>query len=192
MRPVFFFGAMSPYSWLAAERIGALICQAQWQPVFLGGLFKSNGRSSWGLGERREHLMADCEQRARRYGLGEMCWPQPWPTSDLTVARAMLVAQARGMLQDFALQAMRLCFLQGRDLAGAETVLEAAERVGIAAGEMEHALGDPDLKGALRVATTQALARGVNGVPTVAVDSRLFWGDDRLEEAARCAGSSTA
>ena len=38
---------------------------------------------------------------------------------------------------------------------------------------------------ALRDATDEALRRGVTGVPTVAVGDELFWGDDRLEDAAR-------
>jgi 2-hydroxychromene-2-carboxylate isomerase len=40
------------------------------------------------------------------------------------------------------------------------------------------------VKDALRKATDEAIALGVVGVPTVAIGSRLFWGDDRLEEAA--------
>lgn len=36
--------------------------------------------------------------------------------------------------------------------------------------------------------TAEALARGVPGIPTVAIGSELFWGDDRLEEAAAAAG----
>ncbi len=43
---------------------------------------------------------------------------------------------------------------------------------------------DPEsdaVKQALRAATDQAIARGVFGVPTVAVEGRLFWGVDALE-----------
>jgi hypothetical protein len=36
----------------------------------------------------------------------------------------------------------------------------------------------------LRSATEAAYERGVIGVPTIAVDEHLFWGDDRLEDAA--------
>jgi 2-hydroxychromene-2-carboxylate isomerase len=40
------------------------------------------------------------------------------------------------------------------------------------------------VKDALRQATDEAIALGVQGVPTVAIGDRLFWGDDQLEEAA--------
>src|SRR5262249_18186435 len=57
-----------------------------------GAIFKANGRVSWGLTERRGERIADCEQRAASYGLGPIHWPQPWPTSDLLIARALIFA----------------------------------------------------------------------------------------------------
>ena len=187
---VFFFGAMSPYSWLSAERIGALIPQAQWQSVFVGAIHNAQGRASWGSDDRRAAGIAECEARARAYGLGEIAWPDPWPTRDLLVARAMLLAQGRGLLQPFALGAMRMAFKEGADLAETDAVIEAGRRAGIAERELAGALDAPETKGALRVATDQALARGVFGVPTFAVADQLYWGDDRLDDAAaRAAGA---
>ena len=43
---------------------------------------------------------------------------------------------------------------------------------------------DPQVKLALRAATDAAHELGVFGVPTVAVGGELFWGDDRLQDAA--------
>jgi len=189
---------MSPYSWLAAERIDALLPEVRWRGVFAGAVFKASGRSSWGLGEARDGRMADCEARAAEYGLGTIRWPVPWPTSDLLIARAMTFASrtraptpARGaaggedgLLRPLALAAMRLAFLEGGDLGEVETVLEAADRAGLDRLEVREALTDPEVKQALRQCTEEALALGVFGVPTVAIDGELYWGDDRLREAA--------
>jgi 2-hydroxychromene-2-carboxylate isomerase len=196
--PRFYFGAMSPYSWLAAERIEALLPEARWRGVFAGAVFKASGRSSWGLGEARGEGMADCEARAAEYGLGTIRWPVTWPTSDLLIARAMTFAsrarastpasRAAGgdeeLLRRLALAAMRLAFLEGGDLGEADTVLEAGDRAGVDRRELREALGDPEIKQALRESTDEALALGVFGVPTVAVEAQLYWGDDRLREAA--------
>jgi 2-hydroxychromene-2-carboxylate isomerase len=182
--PLFYFGAMSPYSWFAAERIERLLPRARWRGVFAGAIFKVNGRSSWGLGEQRGEGMDDCEARAASHGLGKIRWPDPWPTSDLLIARAMVHADSRGLLRPFALGAMRLSFLEGADLGEAATVLEAGRRAGMEPPELEAALTDPLAKQALRDVNDEALELGVFGVPTVALDGGLFWGDDRLEEAA--------
>ena len=186
-QPLFFFGAMSPYSWFAAERIDRLIPDADWRPVFAGGVFKACGRSSWGLDERRAAGIAECEARAQQHGLGPIRWPDPWPTVDVRVARAMLVARGVGMLKPFALAAMRLAFREGFDLEQSAAIKEAGRRVELDVADLEHAIHDPEVKMALREETDAAIAMGVFGVPTVVVGDELFWGDDRLEDAASAA-----
>ncbi|HXD53697.1 MAG TPA: DsbA family protein [Solirubrobacteraceae bacterium] len=183
-QPLFYFGAMSPYSWFAAERIGTILPEARWRGVLAGAVFKSNGRTSWGLTDAREAGIADCDARAAEHGLGPIRWPDPWPTSDLLVARAMAWAELRGELEPYALAAMRLSFLEAVDLGELEAVLEAARRAGLDAEELRVAIGSQDVKDALRDVTDEALRAGVFGVPTVAIGEELYWGDDTLERAA--------
>jgi 2-hydroxychromene-2-carboxylate isomerase len=194
--PLFFYGAMSPYSWFAAERIERLLPDARWQGVFAGAIFKASGRVSWGLTESREGGMADCEARARAHGLGPIRWPEPWPTSDLLIARAMTFAErppaSPGQAKALGLTAMRLAFLEGADLGEQGVVLEAGRRAGLDVEELSSALSDADVKDALRPATDEALALGVFGVPTVVIGVELFWGDDRLDEAAAAHRSELA
>jgi len=182
--PRFYFAAMSPYSWLAAERIGTVLPQATWVPVTAAFVFKANGRTSWGLTEQRERGIAESEQRARAYGLGPIHWPDPWPASDIPVARAMTFAASIDRLAPYALGCMRLAFLEGRGLEQTETLRDAADRCGIDADELTAALARDEIKQALRDETDAAVALGVFGVPTVIVEGELFWGDDRLQDAA--------
>ncbi len=181
--PVFYFGAMSPYSWFAAERIAGLLPEARWRGVLAGAVFKANDRTSWGLTDRREAGIADCEQRAAQHGLGPIVWPNPWPTSDLLVARAMTFADSLGRLKPYALAAMRLCFLEGRDLGEPEVVLQAAARSGLNPRELEQAIAGQAVKDALRDLTAEAIDAGVFGVPSIVIGEELYWGDDSLERA---------
>jgi 2-hydroxychromene-2-carboxylate isomerase len=210
--PLFYFGAMSPYSWIAAERIDQLLPHARWRGVLAGVIFKEHGRTSWGLTEERAAGIAECEARAAKYGLGPIRWPLQWPTSDLTVGRAMAfldrstpsamtlplsggaAAEAEAdqqVLKRFALAAMRLAFLEGADLSELDTVLEAGRRSGIEDAQMREALAAKAVKDALRAVNEEALSHDVFGVPTVLVADQLFWGDDRLEDAAAAARSTT-
>lgn len=182
--PRFYFAAMSPYSWLAAERIGTVLPRASWVPLTAAFVFKANGRTSWGLTEERERGIAESEERARVHGLGPIRWPDPWPTSDVPVARAMTFAASIDRLAPYALCCMRLAFLEGGDLQEIEALRDAADRCGINADELTAALAREEIKRALREATDAAVALGVFGVPTVIVEGQLFWGDDRLEDAA--------
>ena len=181
---------MSPYAYLAAERLEAVLGRAAgavtWQPVLLGGLFRLTGRSSWALGdyERRRRGMAEIEARAARYGLPPIVWPEQWPTSSLQAMRLMIHARRTGKEREFATAAFRAAFARGLDLGEWRTALVAAEEAGMVADEAEAAVADPDVKAELKAVTGAAHARGVFGVPTLAVGAELYWGDDRLEEAA--------
>jgi 2-hydroxychromene-2-carboxylate isomerase len=183
----FYFDLGSPYAYLAAERLESKIAgPVRWQPVLLGGLFKLTGRSSWALGDyqRRQRGMADIERRARSYGLPPMRWPDPWPSNYLFAMRATTYAFSVGPGQAFVMQAYRNAFQRGVDLSIPAQVLEAAREVGLEPAELEAATSDDAVKRALRDATQAAYERGVIGVPTVAIDDELFWGDDRLEDVA--------
>jgi 2-hydroxychromene-2-carboxylate isomerase len=180
----FYFGAMSPYSWISAERIDTVLPDARWCPLLLFAVFKAHGRTSWGLTDQRERGMAESEERAAQHGLGPIRWPPRWPTSDLLVARSMTFAAMQGALKPLALSAMRLSFLEGADLAERETVLEAGRRAGLDPSRLDESLDAAAIKQALRERTDEALAAGVFGVPTVLIGDRLFWGDDKLAEAA--------
>jgi 2-hydroxychromene-2-carboxylate isomerase len=195
MQPVFFYDLMSPYAYLAAERIdGLLPGPAMWQPVLLGGLFKLTGRSSWALAdhERRRGGMAEIERRAAAYGIAPLRWPDPWPSSSLAAMRVAVHARRAGREREFAAAAYRTAFRDGCDLGEQRHVVRAAAEAGFDEAEVLEALADGSVKDELRDATGSAHARGVLGVPTVAVGDELFWGDDRLEEAAAVARAAAA
>jgi 2-hydroxychromene-2-carboxylate isomerase len=183
----FYFDVGSPYAYLAAERVERMLPEpARWQPVLLGGLFKLTGRSSWALGDyrRRQSGMAEIERRARGYGLPAIMWPDPWPTDYLAVMRVVTFAFAGGRGHAFTVRAFRDAFQRGRDLSIEAHVLAAASEAGLDRREAHDAMRDPSIKRTLRDATEAAHALGVFGVPTVAVAGELFWGDDRLVDAA--------
>ncbi len=183
----FYFDLGSPYAYLTAERLPSLIAQpVRWQPVLLGGLFKLTGRSSWARGDlaRRQEGMAEIERRARRYGMPPIRWPEPWPGDYLFLMRAASYAFSVGRGREFTLAAFREAFRAGRDLSVAADVLRVGEAVGLDRAQVQAATTDPQVKLALREATSAANELGVFGVPTIAVDGELFWGDDRAEDAA--------
>lgn len=187
-RVTFYFDLGSPFAYLAAERLDAILPEpVAWQPVSLGALFKLTGRSSWALGGpgSRRAGMAEVESRARRYDLAPVRWPDPWPTNYLYAMRVATYAFRAEHGRSFTIRAFRHAFAHGHDLATPEHVLQAAEQAGLDPRAVEEATHDPQIKLALRTATDDAHALGVLGVPTIAIDDELFWGDDRLQDAAR-------
>ena len=98
--------------------------------------------------------------------------------------RAATFAQSIGRAVAFSLAAFRQAFAGGRDLSDVDNVLIAAAACELHPNAILKAIEMQSVKDNLREATAEAYDRGVRGVPTIAVGDQLFYGDDRLEEAA--------
>ena len=190
--PIFYYDLGSPYAYLAAERVNGLFAEAcgevpEWRPVLLGALFRRFDRDSWGNGPDRGTGMAEVERRAAEYGLPPIRWPDPWPGDMLFAMRAATYAKQIGRTVSFSLAAFRQAFAAGRDLTDSSNVLLAAAAAEMHPNAVLRVVESASIKDTLREASELAGAQGVRGVPSVIVEGEVFWGDDRLEEAARAA-----
>jgi 2-hydroxychromene-2-carboxylate isomerase len=185
--PIFFYDFSSPYSYLSAHRVDeSLPVRPRWQPILFGALIAAIGKEpwSWHKGSARDAQMRECEERATALGL-PLQWPRDWPkgTYSLLAPRAALVAEELGRLREFSLAAYRQGLGLGRDLTDLEVVLETADEAGVDRNAITEGVQTQRIKQRLREATDAARELGVTGVPTISVDTELFWGDDRLEDA---------
>ena len=191
-RPAFYYDLGSPYAYLAAERVNALFVDAvgeppEWRPVLLGALFKRFGRDSWANGPDRASGIEEVERRASSYGLPPLRWPEPFPGNTLVAMRTATYAKELGRAVAFSLAAFRQAFAAGRDLTDPDNVVLAAAAIELHPRAVTAAVERDPVKRALRDATERAGDLGVRGVPSVVVDGEVFWGDDRLVEAAETA-----
>jgi 2-hydroxychromene-2-carboxylate isomerase len=184
-QPTFYYDLGSPYAWLAAERVHHVLPQTPiWQPILLGGIWQQTGGGSWARTDKRDEGMREVERRADEYGLLPVRWPDDWPTNTLKAMRAAVFAQQTGRAVAFSLAAFRQAFAAGKDLQDLDNVLIAAAACELHPNAVLKAIELQSTKDRLRDATQEAYDRGVRGVPSVAVNGQVFWGDDRLEEAA--------
>jgi 2-hydroxychromene-2-carboxylate isomerase len=152
--------------------------------VLVGAIFGLRGRGSWALTDEREPGMREIEARADRYGLPPVVWPPGWPVNSLAAMRACLWAEDHDALDAFVDAVYTHEFTRGEDVSGIEALAAIADEVGPPGGELADAVADPARKQRLKDLTDAAWARGVQGVPTIAVGDRLLFGDDHLEQAA--------
>jgi 2-hydroxychromene-2-carboxylate isomerase len=192
--PVFYYDFNSPYSYLAAERISGLFAEAgaeqpEWQPISFGHVLKQSGRRPWSFNVDKGADLAEIQRRASERGLPEVVYPDGWPIDNysLNPVRAAIYAKESGRVVSFSLAAFRQVFAAGRSLKEVENVLIAAAACELHPKAVLKGIETSSVKARLREATEEAIERGVEGIPTVAVGDELFWGDDRLEEAVRAA-----
>jgi 2-hydroxychromene-2-carboxylate isomerase len=187
-QPVFFYDFNSPFAYLAATRVDAVLpVEPRWQPIAFAFVLRAANRSPWSFDEReRRSGVAECERRAELYGLSPMRWPPGWPLQSYGLAslRAAIVAESRGLLREFSRAAFARNFVHGLGLKELGDVLAVAEEAGLDREAVEHGVSAEDIKNQLIDATDAAIAAGVVGVPTVLVSDQSFWGDDHLAAAA--------
>jgi 2-hydroxychromene-2-carboxylate isomerase len=191
--PVFIYDFNSPYAYLAASRVDEVLPVApRWQPVAFAFMLRAQQREPWSFDERERALgVAECEGRARSYGLPAMHWPPGWPVQSYGLAslRAALVASDHGLLHEFSRAAFARNFVTGQGLTSLEDVCAVADEVGLDSDALRRGVASPEIKDRLASATDAAIAAGAFGVPSVLVAGQSFWGDDQLETAAAALGS---
>jgi 2-hydroxychromene-2-carboxylate isomerase len=192
----FYYDFNSPYSYLSAERISGVFAEAgleqpEWQPISFGHLLRTTGRRPWSLppeGPDPDHL-AEVQRRADERGLPKVVYPQGWPIENysLNPLRAAVYAKETGRVVSFTLACFRQVFAAGKDMSDVDNVLIAAAACELHPNAVLKGIETQSVKDRLRAATDRALEIGVEGIPTFQVGDRLFWGDDRLEEAVEAA-----
>lgn len=184
-RPTLYYDLGSPYAHLAVARAGAVLgVEPRLRAVLVGGIFVERGFGSWSQTAERERRIAEIEERARRYGLPPVAWPDGWPNNTLKAMRAATWAEGEGLGDEFARVGFERAFGRGRDLSRIEEAIDIATAIGLSGEEAAAAIEDPTVKDRLREATARAWELGVVGVPCLELRGTIHYGDDRLEQAA--------
>jgi 2-hydroxychromene-2-carboxylate isomerase len=188
--PVFYYDFNSPFAYIAAHRVDDVLpVLPRWQPIAFAFVLVARDRVPWSFDpEARVPTMHDCERRAAALGL-PLKWPEGWPRENYSLLplRAAVLAEQAGRLREFSRAAFRWNFAETGQLGEMDTILAAAEEAGMDPEIVRAGVGRDDVKQAVKDATDAAIELGVFGVPTVQVGDELFWGDDRLDEAAAAA-----
>jgi 2-hydroxychromene-2-carboxylate isomerase len=177
-RSVFYYDTSSPYAYLAASRVDEVLpVRPEWRPIAFGVIVQKIGKVPWSFGDDRRASFEEIAQRASDRGLPELRYPEGWPAETYSLAplRAALLASDQEELRTLTREFFRTMFVDGQHLADSDAVLDAAERAGL---DRER------VRDGIELAETKERLRTQTDVPTIAIGEKLFWGDDRLEDAA--------
>ncbi len=178
----FYLSFRSPYTLVAAERIGAL-AEAYGADLRLKFVLPMVMRGLPVPGAKRMYITLDTKRESARAGIAFGKIVDPVGTG---VERGLAVlhhAIARGPAQglDFARSFLRAAFAEGIDMTTDAGLLPVAARAGIAADDVHAALADPSWRAVADANRADLFALGLWGVPSFQVDDRpAWWGQDRL------------
>jgi len=179
----FYLDFVSPYAWLAFERLPealeGLSYSVEFRPVLLGALLQQQGNPGpAGIPPKRDWTYRHVSWLGHALGV-PLQMPARHPFNPLPLLRQALACSQDGSVNRFVAGTVLRHVWQG----GHEAL--DAQRLTVLTAELEPQL-QPDggdgvrAKALLRANTDAAAARGVFGVPAFEVDGKLFWGLDGL------------
>ncbi len=174
---VWYFDVISPFAYLAAHRIGKLGAgiKIKAQPVLFAGLLGATGNLGPAeIPAKRIHTYRLSQWRAHDLGL-PFRMPPSHPFLPLAPLRLLC---ALGSPWPAVLTTLDFVWGEGHDPSDPKSWAELCERLGVEDGD--GLIAETDARTQLRTATETAVAQGVFGVPTLAVNGELFWGEDAL------------
>ena len=130
--------------------------------------------------------MEQAEERAAALRL-PLEWPERWPMPVPAAMRVAHYADQQGRGAAFVLAATRLAFAGGFDLDDLEILTEAAAAAGLRLDQCLRAAREERRDGAMEAASRRLLGAGADRLPALAVARGVFWGEDRVGDAAATA-----
>ena len=178
----FYFDVVSPYAWLAFERLPEVLenlsYSVEYRPVLLGALLQQQGNPGpAGIPPKRDWTYRHVTWLGRHLGV-PLTMPAHHPFNTLPLLRQALACSADGSVNRFvAGTLLRHVWQGGHDALDAARLDALAAQL---AQQLQEGQDSAVPKALLRANTDAAAASGVFGVPAFEVDGKLFWGLDGL------------
>ena len=176
----FYFDFISPYAFLAFEKLPetlmGLSYGVTYKPVVFAPMLQHFGQ----LGPAEIEPKRDWTYRqvlwlAHANGI-DLQMPAAHPFNPLALLRLAVACGEKGACNRYVTEAIfNHTWRGGADPTDAQRVQTLVQLLA-----PKRDVTSDDVKSQLKANTEEAIARGVFGVPTIAVDDKLFWGFDAL------------
>ena len=168
-----YFDFVSPFSYLQCERLQSQAHMIRPHPVLFAAILDANGQKGPAeIAAKRRFTYRFVVWQAKAPGI-PLRFPHAHPFNPLALLRLAVVCDSR---LDAITAIFRFVWRDARLPDLPIEWAELAERLGVP--DAAARIAEPAVKDELRRETQAALARGVFGVPTLAVGDELFWGLD--------------
>jgi 2-hydroxychromene-2-carboxylate isomerase len=173
-----YFDFVSPFSYLQCERLQSYAATMRPHPVVFAAILDANGQKGPAeIAAKRVFSYRFVVWRAKSLGI-PLKFPHAHPFNPIALLRLAIACDCR---LDAITEIFRFVWRDGRLPDLPIEWAELADRLAIV--DADNRIAEPDVKAALRRETDAAIARGVFGVPTIAVGGELFWGVDATDMA---------
>ena len=182
----FYFDFISPYSYLAYQKIRSLKNHHEiiinYKPILLGGLHNLGGITAPAFNERKlKNMKNDCELIAKKKEI-QFIWNTKFPLNSLYLMRGYLVVDKK-IKKDFFDLCFNAYWKDNIDISNQENLNNILDNLKIDKKKFLEDIQTINIKDGLKKLTKIAFEKDIFGAPTFIVNKKIFWGQDRLEYA---------
>ena len=177
----FYFDFISPYSYLAHQKIKSIKnVNFNYKPVLVGGLHNLQGITAPAfIKPKLKHMISDCDLIAKK-NKSNFIWNSKFPINSLNIMRGYLFTNAEN--RDLYLNVMFDAYWKDNlDISNEEIMKKLIKKSKIEPISFFDGIKDPKIKEELKNVTQKAHDKEIFGAPTFVVNDKIFWGQDRLE-----------
>jgi 2-hydroxychromene-2-carboxylate isomerase len=176
----FYLDFISPYAYLAFEKLPQALMghsvSVTYKPILFAALLKHHGQLGPAeMPGKRDWTYRQVLWQAHTQGL-DLQMPASHPFNPLSLLRLALACSPQGAPNRYVCETVFKHVWQGGAPADDPERLQQLTQL----LAPQRPVGSDEVKAQLKANTDEALALGVFGVPTIAVDDKLFWGFDAL------------
>ena len=182
----FYFDFISPYSYLAYQKLKTLnkdnFFKIVYKPILLGGLHNLGGITAPAFNVRKmKNMKDDCKLIADKNKI-QFQWNENFPINSLYLMRGYLVIN-----ENLKKKFFEVCFdyywKENIDISDKENIIRILDICSINKINFFKDIENNKIKDELKKITNQAFEKDIFGAPTFVVNNKIFWGQDRLEYA---------
>lgn len=175
-----YFDFISPFAYFQHQRLRRDYphLKINYLPILFGAVLqKYNHKGPAEIPSKRTMTYRYCTWFSKKQGIS-FEFPNTHPFRPVSVLRLCIAA---GADTNVVTSIFEFIWSQGQDPSTEENLFRLANSLGVR--DHAEAISQPSVKDKLRENTEKASSLGVFGVPTIAINDQIFWGDDLTEMA---------
>ena len=181
----FFFDFISPYSYLAHKQIRNIENQykidVNYMPILLGGLHSlAEIEAPVFIPSKAKFMIKDCKLFAEKLNI-KFKFNSHFPIQSLNLMRGVLIAKKENKTSLYIDKFFDSCWMDGLNLNNQNIVNKILEDLNFNIETFKLKISEQKIKDELKKRTKDAFLKGVFGAPSFIINSKMFWGQDRLE-----------
>jgi 2-hydroxychromene-2-carboxylate isomerase len=180
----FYFDIISPYSYLAHQKIKVIKKNKKisfnYKPILVGGLHNLQGITAPAfIKPKLKHMISDCNLIAIKDNF-DFTWNSKFPINSLSIMRGYLFVNTD--IKDLYLDKIFDAYWKDNlDISDEEILISLIKKCKIDPSTFMIGIKNLNIKNELINSTKEAHDKEIFGAPTYVVNDKIFWGQDRLE-----------